>query len=521
MSARYGTWLICPLTGPTLERMRKQLEAAAEQGADAAECRLDLLERIPSGEEVARLLAAAPIPVIATCRPERQGGSFRGDEACRLALLSAASGAGADCVDCEIDVPEPDRPEGRMILSHHDFCGCPSDLEGITAQLNASQADIVKVAFAVSEPSEALWALDAARAGRKPGVAIAMGEAGVASRLLARKFGLFGTFAALAGGQESAPGQPTIEQFKRIYRWDSVGPDTAVYGVIGHPVGHSMSPAIHNAAFEAAGLDAVYVPLLVPPGRAPFDRLLDGILERPWLDWRGLSVTLPHKENAIRYVGAKSCDELTRRIGAVNTLTVEPDGRVVGANTDYAAAIDALCDAMSIPREGLAGRRVAVLGAGGVSRALVAALAHYGAKVTVCNRTYERALRLAEEFACSALPIADAADGEPEIVINGTSVGMHPNVDATPLPKIPSCTKVVFDTVYNPIETKLLADARSAGRLTVSGLEMFVNQAVAQFETWAGVTAPRQIMRDVVVARLAGTGTGSPGVLPDDSAPGS
>ncbi len=360
-------------------------------------------------------------------------------------------------------------------------------------------------------------------------VALAMGEPGVPSRILAAKFGAFGTFAALSHGAESAPGQPALEEMRSLYRWDRVGPATAVFGVVGCPVAHSMSPAIHNAAFSAAGVDGVYLPLLVQPGAGAFGRLMDGILGRPWLGWRGLSVTIPHKENALAYVGAGRCEELARRIGAINTITLGPGGQLRGDNTDYAAAMDALCAGMAKTRDapgfpaggkhwvgegihssgrepgrvpGFGGRGVALLGAGGVARAILAALRHHGADVTVYNRTLERAAKLAEEFGARAAG-ADRLDAiDQEIVINCTSVGMHPHVEQSPLPAIPPAVRVVFETIYNPVETLLLRQARQAGCTCISGLEMFVNQGVAQFEIWTGRAAPRDVMRRVVMDRL-------------------
>jgi 3-dehydroquinate dehydratase/shikimate dehydrogenase len=266
-----------------------------------------------------------------------------------------------------------------------------------------------------------------------------------------------------------------------------------------------MSPAIHNAALAAAGADGVYLPLRIEPGAENFARFLDAVRERDWLSWRGLSVTIPHKENALAYVGAERCDELARRIGAVNTITFEADGSLRGDNTDYAAAIDALCEAMGIAREHLAGSPVAVLGAGGAARAIVAALAHYGAETTIYNRTVERGRRLAGEFGARAAPLSDAAKLEARIVINCTPIGMHPKIDASPLPgsAIPPGVEVVFDTIYNPVETQLLRDAAAAGCTTVTGVEMFVNQGVAQFERWLAQPAPRDVMREVVVRCLA------------------
>ena len=528
--------------------MRRDVERAARAGADAVELRLDFLARPPDAEELRALLAAPRPEAIVTFRPVRQGGLYDGDESARLRVLQFAADAGAEWIDVEGDVPTASRPHGaKLILSHHDFEKCPADLDDIVARLAAAGPAVVKVAFAAAGPEDAFRALDVVRnlSPRRSTLALAMGEAGIASRVLAAKLGAFGTFAALAHGAESAPGQPTLDEMKRLYRWDSLGPATGVFGVVGCPVGHSMSPAIHNAAFAAAGVDGVYLPLLVAPGREAFGRLMDGILSRAWLGWRGLSVTIPHKENALAYVGAARCDELARRIGAVNTITIGPGGELRGDNTDYAAAIDALCAALknrdapyfsaaetgpladSLPSGGgktgcvpifqgirgdtprlraavLKGRSVAVLGAGGAARAIVAALVHYGAEVTIYNRTVSRAEKLAAEFACRAAPADEAtlARIAQEIVINGTSVGMHPDFGSCPLPAIPPAVRVVFDTIYNPVETLLLKRARQAGCVCVTGLEMFINQAAAQFELWTGRPAPRDVMRRVVVERL-------------------
>ena len=370
--------------------------------------------------------------------------------------------------------------------------------------MDASTAAVNTSAFAATTPSEALQAFDVVRNSRKPSIALAMGDAGLPSRILAGKFGAFGTFAALADGLGSAPGQPTVAELRDLYRWDAIDPETELYGVIGCPVGHSMSPAIHNAAFEAAGVNGAYVPLLIQPGAESFNEFLNGVMARPWLGWRGLSVTIPHKHNALEFVGSENCDPLAVRIGAVNTITFSPDGTVRGDNTDYAAAIDALCDAMGISRDDLAGREVAVLGAGGAGRAIVAALTYYNARTTIYNRTVSRGRKLAEEFGAAACGLDALVALNAEIVINCTPIGMHPNVSASPLVRIPPSVKVVFDTIYNPIRTKLLVAAEDAGCLTVTGLDMFVNQAVAQFETWTGKQAPRDVMRQVVLDRLKG-----------------
>ncbi len=502
------TLLICPLTAQTVEAMRSQMLQAASEGAQAVECRLDYIAGegglLPTEEELDYLLGETPCPVIVTCRPASEGGQYVGEEAPRLAVLKQAGRfESVMAIDIELDTHPMFRPtcKAARILSHHDFQRCPRNLSALVDQLEASPQEINKIVCTATGPEDALRILDEARRCSKPTIALAMGEAGVASRVLARKIGAWGTFAALESGQESAPGQPALQQMRELYRWDHINAETEVYGVVGCPIAHSMSPAIHNAAFAAAGVNGVYLPLRVEPGEAHFNRLLDAIRKRPWLNWRGLSVTLPHKEAALAYVGPSNCDELSRRIGAINTIRLSPDGTLQGLNTDYGGALDALCQAMSMPRQGLAHRNVGVLGAGGVSRALVAALVHYKANVTVYNRTSERAETLATEFGCRAAGLAQAETGNDEILINGTSVGMHPHVDAAPVERLPESARVVFDTVYNPVQTRLLNLAEARGCRVVNGLAMFVNQAVAQFNFWMGsrdIATPVVTMRNVV-----------------------
>jgi len=483
--------------------MRADMDAADAQGADAVECRLDMLNSPPTEDELEVLLRKCPLETIVTNRPADEGGQFQGNPSQQLKVLHDAAECHPAFIDLEMDVPADDWPlHTPIILSHHDFKSCPNNLEVLISRLDASNAQVNKIAFMPDKAEDVVRAFDVLRACRKPTIAIAMGEAGIISRVLAGKFCAFGTFAALRKGSESAPGQLTLDELKSLYRWEAIGADTKVYALIGSPVAHSLSPAVHNAAFAAAGIDAVYLPVRVEGGKENFGGFMDALLARPWMDWHGLSITLPHKLNALDYVGEDNCDELACRIGAINTITIGRDGQLRGYNTDYAAAMDALCGAMDIAQKALAGRSVAVIGAGGVSRAIVAALANVKADVTIYNRTAERGEKLAEEFSCRARPLDALAKTDAEILINCTSIGMHPDVDASPLDGIPPDVGVVFDTIYNPPGTRLLRQAKDSGCQTVSGLDMFVNQAAAQFELWTGAAAPKEIMREAAAERL-------------------
>lgn len=520
------TSLCVPLTADNCQAMAEQIAQASRLGADMVELRLDHL-REPSLDAVRALMDRArhfSVDVLMTCRLAEEGGNFTGSEEQRVRLFEAAALVGGDYIDVELAAwrrsallrdrvdalrlgRDPSRPL-KLILSRHDFEKTPPDLSNILEDMAREPCDVVKLATKAESIVDSLRVLDALRAsaGKRATIALAMGEAGIPTRVLARKFGAMLTFASLEAGKESAPGQVTAADMLGLYRWSSIGPATAVYGVMGCPVGHSMSPAIFNAAFTAAGCDAVYVPLRIEPPYEGFAAFIDGCLSRPWLNLSGCSVTIPHKENLLRYVAEHggSVEPLAKRIGAANTLHVQTGEPSLGAcNTDYRGAMDALCAGICCTREELGRLSVAVLGAGGVSRAIVAGLRDCGCRVTIYNRTFERARTLAAEFGAEARPLNQAADHEADIIINGTSIGMWPNVDDTPLPADALLGKpVVFDTIYNPIETRLLREARLRGCRTVDGVSMFVNQAAAQFERWIGRPAPVDILRDVLLRRL-------------------
>ncbi|MGD1000462.1 MAG: shikimate dehydrogenase [Candidatus Brocadiia bacterium] len=277
---------------------------------------------------------------------------------------------------------------------------------------------------------------------------------------------------------------------------------TSIYGVIANPVAHSMSPAIHNAAFEEMGLHAVYVPLKVETDPVAFVKAFRS------LDVQGYSVTLPHKEAILPAMD--EVDELARKIGALNSV-VNRNGRLLGTNTDVTAAVSALEEAFSDEparrkpgnRSSLSGKRILLIGAGGAARAVAFGLVELGAKVMVANRTRERAARLAQELGCDSCALSEIGSYGADVLINTTSVGMSPNVKETPAPaSVLRKDMVVFDAVYNPPETRLIREAKAAGCRTITGIAWFVNQAAAQFELWTGKPAPREVMERVIRKKL-------------------
>jgi 3-dehydroquinate dehydratase/shikimate dehydrogenase len=519
-----------------LDKARRDVALAAEAGADMVELRIDAASPADAATDspLIEFIAKLSIPSIITCRPAWEGGQCELPEPDRLLLLGRIAEVGASYADIEltafqrprtsqagdeenpIDVllltPRDSRP--GLILSSHDFTGRPARLTSIVQSLFESPADVAKIVWTARTIRDNLEAFEILRHRAKPTIALCMGEHGLISRILAKKFGAFLTFASLSTDTGTAPGQVTIADMKRLYRWDSITPNTKVYGVVASPVMHSMSPAIHNAAFDATGHDGVYLPLLVNAGYESFKAFMETFLSFEPLHLAGLSITLPHKENALRYLTEKGADiePLARDIGAVNTIIIDrSDGlKLRGINTDYAAILDSITTKLAITREDLANYRVAVIGAGGTGRTAVAALARHGATVVVYNRTKERAEELAAEFngktgKVVAARLEKLCDSCCHIFINCTSVGMYPNIDASPLGESPPTftpDTLVFDTIYNPPRTKLLNHAEASGAKTIGGIEMFVRQAAKQFEVWTQKVAPVEVMRRVIETRL-------------------
>ena len=495
---------------------KRDIAAAAEAGADLIELRIDdLTEAV----DVQSIISDFDRRFILTCRPTWEGGHSELSNEDRIRLLSTiAPTDDTVMVDIELRTLRESGTgdfENRLIVSAHDFKGRPDRLTNLFNELNAAPGEVAKVVWLARSIRDNVEVFELLQHRQRPTIALCMGEAGLISRVLAKKFGAFLTFASLRDESGTAPGQVTIADMKRLYRWDALNAKTRVYGVVGWPIMHSMSPAIHNAAFEHVGHDGVYLPLLVQSGYESFKAFMESFLAFAPLDLSGLSVTIPHKENALRYLKEKGAavEPLAEQIGAVNTVIIDRDGDDVqlrGINSDYAAILDTITTALGIARGDLAGKRVAVIGAGGTGRTAVAALAAQGATVVVYNRTKERADELAMEFdgktgKVVAARLEKLCDSCCEIFINTTSLGMHPNVDASAfgdrIPELSDKT-LVFDTVYNPMETKLLKQAKTAGAKTVGGVEMFVRQAVRQFEAWTNHPAPGDVMRRVIENRL-------------------
>jgi 3-dehydroquinate dehydratase / shikimate dehydrogenase len=540
------TSLAVPIAAKHLNEAVEQIKAAAAAGAEMLELRTDYLVHLSVGLALQVINAArqfaSTLPIIVTCRDYHQGGALRHSNQLRTSVLAAAVRAGAEFVDVEyenflseaigskISLALSAGANSRLILSTHNF---QTKFKNVTRHyweiVNSFTGAIPKLVYSAHHINDCFDILDLLHDRKKDVIAFCMDEPGFITRVIAKKLGGFVTFASIDEKTATAPGQPTIAQLKNIYHWDSIDNDTEFYGVIGSPIAHSLSPAIHNACFTEAGLNKVYLPLLVAGGQASstssgqveFNAFMDNILSRPWLDFRGFSVTIPHKENAIEYVKSKKgeVDSLAEKIGAANTIIIN-GAKLSAYNTDCAAALDTITSSLGIDRAGLKKMPVAVIGAGGVARAIVAGLAEGGAKVIIYNRTVERAKNLASEFKCDYARLDELRKLKAKLVINCTNIGMKKTEDRrqktedqglkvshepqatsqeAPVPK--ECLKkdmAVFDTVYNPAETLLLKQAKQIGCRTISGLDMFISQAAEQFRLFTGQSPNVETMRKVL-----------------------
>lgn len=518
------TYLAVPIAAKNLDQAKQQIKAARAAGAEMLELRTDYLENL-SVDLVKNLIAKAksttkrPLPIIVTCRDARQGGAVDYPLQLRINVLTSALKAGVKFIDFEyenflstenqerIEVALSQSSKGRLIISAHNFQTKFDNLSKLYRRITTSYPAVIpKLVYTANHINDCFEAFDLLHSTSGERSIWCMGETGLISRIIAKKLNSFVTFASIDDKSATAPGQLTTKQFKKLYRYDSISPNTELFGVIGSPVAHSLSPAIHNACFADIGADKLYLPLLIEGGKDKFEKFMRSILARGWLGFRGFSVTIPHKQNALKFVKENQgfIEPLAEKIGAVNTIIIGPNGKLHAYNTDYSAALDAITSMMKIGRSALKDLPVAVIGAGGVARAIVAGLSDVGAKIKIYNRTVEKARKLAAEFNCDFSPLDDLPSLDAKLVINATSIGMHPDTDATPLPK--KCIKkdmTVFDTVYNPAETLLLKQAKAAGAKTIDGLSMFINQAVTQFKLFTSQNPKLKLMRKTVCNSLS------------------
>ena len=479
--------MICiPIVGPSMSKAREQITSAVEI-ADVLEFRLDLIETY----ELNTLLDASSLPVIVTNRSKLDGGQFKGEDEDRVQSLRDALKAGADYVDIEVSTPreilQPLLEESdptQIILSYHDFSHTPEDFNPLYETMCEMPGEIIKIVTYARDLHDNLKMfelLKRAKQEKQKLIGLCMGNLGEISRILSPLFGGFLTFGSLATGQESAPGQMPAITLKDIYRVNDERADFKVYGVVGNPVSKSLGYLVHNRAFHEKDSPDIYVSFLVDN----VEKFFNGFKDL----FSGLSVTMPAKEQIMPLLSR--VDETAKKIGAVNTV-VREGNQWVGYNTDCSGAIKALETCTS-----LQGKNVLILGCGGTAKAIGYGVKEKGGRLTITyHGDKERGESLAKELACELVHAREAGTRPIDILINCSPVGMSPNVDETPfLARDLKQGMVVFDSVYNPMETKLLREAKTAGCTVIPGIELFINQAARQFELWTGQTAPTEIMR--------------------------
>jgi 3-dehydroquinate dehydratase/shikimate dehydrogenase len=471
--------------------LRHACERASEW-ADIIELRLDCLSETP--DNLSQLLNDLARPVILTYRPSEQGGHRDLSREARIAFWKHASRGESVWWDVEADlVHDRSLDWSRIIISHHDFSGVPGDLDQIYERLAQTPARVLKIAVQAKDAVDCLPVFkltDRARNEGREVIAIAMGNAGVATRILGPSRGAFLTYGSLDDDSATAPGQVNAQKLRTLYHIDEINNETMICGLVGLPVMHSVSPQIHNAAFVSTGINGVYLPFEVTDLSAFFRRMVHPRTRE--LNWnlRGLSVTAPHKQSVMNCLDW--IDPHAKEIGAVNTVVVEKD-RLLGYNTDAAGLVEPL-----LRRFGsLANKKVAIIGAGGAARAAIWALQKENASATLFARNLAKADTLAQLFNVPSQSLSSASFNGYDFVINTTPLGSGEHIDQSPATQEQlNGARCVYDLIYNPRETRLLREARASGCETLGGLDMLVAQAKIQFELWTGLDRMNRILQD-------------------------
>jgi len=435
--------------------------------------------------------------VIATCRRAASGGKFRGSIASQLDILNRAAAAGCQLVDLELQTVSKCKPallqklRGRaaLILSFHDF-RATRKLDETLEKMLAYPADFYKIVTTAATLSDnvAMIKFLAREGDRHSLISMCMGEQGIVSRVLGVRAGSVFTFASAGAGEETAPGQVTAQELRSVYRIEHVDAATRVYGVVGDPITHSLSPTVMNAAFRRENVNAVFLALHAKT----LKDLLTCVREIPI---HGISVTMPYKEAILSHLD--NTDSHTAKIGACNTVVRAQDGKLYGFNTDASGIIRPLERRLNA----LEGARILVIGAGGAARAAVFGLKERGAEVYILNRSAAPARKLAHQARARIMKRPELKKFAFDVIINATPVGMG-NTRETPLQEKEINARYVFDMVYDPAETRLLKLAQARGAQIIPGIEMFVHQAARQFEIWTGKPAPWDEMLRVVLLAL-------------------
>jgi 3-dehydroquinate dehydratase/shikimate dehydrogenase len=494
LRARLGRICVA-ITGDSIQEMLATAELQVKENP-FLEFRLDYLDNPLAGlPKLKKFLSEnSVVTAVATCRRVHNGGRFKGTPAAQIEILHKAIEAGCQLVDVELETafavkrPEIDklRESAAVILSHHDY-EQTEGLEAVYERMRKFQPDfykLVSTAKSLHDNVTMIRFLEHVR-NESSAIGICMGDAGIISRVLGVRAGSEFTFAASGVGEETGPGQIAGRTLRETYRIDLVEPGTKVYGVAGNPVKQSLSPLMMNVAFRRETVNAVFLQLQT----SRVKDLLSLVREIPM---QGFAVTMPLKQDVIKHL--ERTDPLSEKVGAVNMVVRLPDGKLFGYNTDVTGIVQPLEH-----RFALRNAKVLVLGAGGAARAAVFGLKDRDADVYVLNRTAETGLKLAREAHAKTFRKENLAKAQWDIIINATPVGMSGNKQQYWLEPNEVNARIVFDLVYDPVETPLIQMARLRGAQVITGAEMFVYQGAEQFQIWTGKPAPREEMMRVVM----------------------
>jgi 3-dehydroquinate dehydratase / shikimate dehydrogenase len=496
--SRIGKVCVAIIGSTPAEMVEKAMEAVREN--TFLEFRLDYLPNpllaLPKLKEFLR--ERNEVTAIATCRRAATGGKFKGTIAAELEVLEKAASSGFHLVDVELQTAEAMkkgqldklRAHGAaLILSHHDYAAT-KDLDGIFERIQPFQPEFVKVVSTAKHLADNVTMMKFLERTRDLAsvVGIVMGDQGIISRVLGLRAGSAFTFAAATVGEETGPGQIAARTLEETYRIDQLDAATKVYGVAGNPIKHSLSPLMMNTAFRRETVNGVFLALQT----SRISDLLTLVREVPI---SGLAVTMPLKEEILEHL--ERTDPLSEKVGACNTVVRSQDGKLYGFNTDVAAVVRPLERRLQ-----LKDAKILVMGAGGAARAAVFGLKDKGAEVFVMNRTPETAQKLARQAKAKTFKREQLAKTNFDVIINATPAGMQGVKPHSLLEPKELNARLVFELVYNPLETPLIRMAREKNIPVVTGVEMFVHQGARQFEIWTGKPAPEEEMLRVVVHAL-------------------
>jgi 3-dehydroquinate dehydratase/shikimate dehydrogenase len=487
------------ITGSTPQQMLDRAEEALRENT-FVEFRLDYLPKP---------LAAMPklkafledhrqATAVATCRRKVNGGKFAGSATAELQVLEKAAASGFDLVDIELQTAQTMKPaqwkklrasDVAILVSWHDFKST-KDLEKIYEQIRPMAPDFIKIVSTARSLADNVRMIRFLESKSEEGnvVGICMGDYGIISRVLGLRAGSRFTFAAATVGEETAPGQIAARTLIETYRAEQVDAATRVYGVAGFPVKHSLSPIMMNTAFHRETVNAVYLALQT-------QKIEDLMLLIREVPIQGVSITMPLKREIMKHLDRT--DVLSQKIGACNTLVRSQDGKLIGYNTDVAGVVRPLEQRIDLRQA-----KVLLLGAGGAARAAAFGLRQKGAEVLILNRTPQTAQKLAREVKAKTIRRDQVSKTAFDVIVNATPVGMAGSKEKPILEERELNARLVFDMVYNPIDTPLLEMARKRGLATITGAEMFVQQGAEQFQLWTGKPAPRDDMWRVVTHAL-------------------